>query len=87
MTGDEGAECKVLRASCDLRSIEVVLQGTSSARRGCDTNGNRLYLSTDTPSEKNHVYRLDRQATSSRSATCSSSIYGCRVGKQCFSPR
>ncbi|HMB84328.1 MAG TPA: hypothetical protein VKI40_09805, partial [Terriglobales bacterium] len=27
LTGDEGAECKVLRAGCDLRSVEVVLAG------------------------------------------------------------
>src|SRR5271157_5656424 len=25
LTGDEGAECKVLRASCDLRAVDVVL--------------------------------------------------------------
>ena len=25
LTGDDGAECKVLRASCDLQSVEVVL--------------------------------------------------------------
>ena len=32
LTGDEGAECKVLRASCDLRSVEVVLAGNQQAR-------------------------------------------------------
>jgi hypothetical protein len=44
-----------------------------------------LYLSTDTPYEQNHVYRLDR----SGQLECvgdlnNSSIYGCRVGDALF---
>jgi len=70
LTGDEGAECKVLRASCDLRSIEVVLAGNQQARAvAAIPTETGLYLSTDTPSEKNHVYRLDRAGNVEQVAT------------------
>ena len=32
LTGDEGKECKVLRASCDLRAMDTVLEGNQQAR-------------------------------------------------------
>ncbi len=86
LTGDEGEECKVLRASCDLRSVEVVLAGNQQARAvaAIPTEAG-LYLSTDTPSEKNHVYRLDRAGNVEQVGDlASSSIYGCRVGKAVF---
>jgi hypothetical protein len=39
-----------------------------------------LYLSTDTPFEKNHVYRLDRAGNVEQVGDlASSSIFGCRV--------
>jgi hypothetical protein len=86
LTGDEGAECKVLRASRDLRSIEVVLAGNQQARAvAAIPTETGLYLSTDTPSEKNHVYRLDRAGNVEQVGDlASSSIYGCRVGKAMF---
>ena len=86
LTGDEGAECKVLPASCDLRSIEVVLAGNQQARAvAAIPTETGLYLSTDTPSEKNHVYRLDRAGNVEQVGDlASSSIYGCRVGKAMF---
>jgi phosphoribosyl-AMP cyclohydrolase len=82
LTGDEVAECKVLRASCDLRSVEVVLAGNQQARAvAAIPTQNGLYLSTDTPSEKNHVYRLDRAGNVEQVGDlASSSIFGCRVG-------
>jgi len=82
LTGDEGAECKVLRASCDLRSVDMVLAGNQQARAvaAIPTQGG-LYLSTDTPLEKNHVYRLDRAGNVEQVGDlASSSIFGCRVG-------
>ena len=83
LTGDEGAECKVLRASCDLRSVDVVLAGNQQARAvAAIPTQTGLYLSTDTPFEKNHVYRLDRKGNVERvGELASSSIYGCRVGE------
>jgi hypothetical protein len=82
LTGDEGAECKVLRASSDLRSVEVVLAGNQQARAvAAIPTQNELYLSTDTPFEKNHVYRLDREGNVEQVGDlASSSIFGCRVG-------
>jgi hypothetical protein len=86
LTGDEGAECKVLRASCDLSSVEEVLAGNQQARAvAAIPMQNGLYLSTDTPFEKNHVYRLgyqlDRPGNVERVGDlASSSIFGCRVG-------
>src|SRR5208282_3937231 len=81
LTGDDGAECKVLRASCDLRSVEVVLAGNQQARAVAATpTQNGLYLSTDTPFEKNHVYRLNRAGNVERVGDlASSSIFGCKV--------
>ena len=86
LTGDEGAECKVLRASCDLRSIESVLSGNQQARAvAAVLTPDYLYLSTDTPYERNHVYRLDRAGRLDQVRDLnSSSIYGCRVGQSLF---
>jgi hypothetical protein len=86
LTGDEGAECKVLRASCDLRSIEEVLAGSQQARAvAAIPMQDGLYLSTDTPSEKNHIYRLSRTGNIEKIADlASSSIYGCRVDEAMF---
>jgi hypothetical protein len=86
-TGDDGAECKILRAECDLRSIEVVLSGNQQARAvaGIPTQSG-FYFSTDTPSEQNHVYRLDYRTDEAGTVQligdlASSSIFGCRVGR------
>ncbi len=81
LTGDESAECKVLRADCDLRSVEVVLAGNQQARAvAAIPTENGLYFSTDTPFEKNHVYRLDRAGNVVPVGDlASSSIFGCKV--------
>ena len=86
LTGDEGAECKVLRASCDLRSVEAVLAGNQQARAvAAIPTQEGLYLSTDTPFEKNHIYRLDRAGNIEQVGDLpSSSIFGCRVGETKF---
>jgi hypothetical protein len=90
LTGDEGAECKVLRASCDLRSVEEVLAGNQQARAVAAIPAQTgLYLSTDTPLEKNHIYRLARRIDGAGKVEliddlASSSVYGCRVGEAMF---
>ncbi|MGB9235237.1 MAG: hypothetical protein WCC04_12555 [Terriglobales bacterium] len=86
LTGDEGTECKVLRADRDLRSVETVLSGNQQARAvaavPCE---DALYLSTDTPFEQNHVLRLDRTGPIERIADlASSSIFGCRSANALF---
>jgi hypothetical protein len=86
LTGDEGAECKVLRASCDLRSVDIVLSGNQQSRAAAAIPSREgLYLSSDTPFEKNHIYRLDRTGNVEQAGDlASSSIYGCAVGKAVF---
>jgi hypothetical protein len=86
LTGDEGSECKLLRASCDLREIETVLSGNQQTRAvAAIPTPDCLYLSTDTPEEKNHIYRLDRTGRVDRVGDLnSSSLYGCRAGQCLF---
>lgn len=86
LTGDYGDECRVLRATCDLRQIETVLQGKQQARAvAAVPTEDGLYFSSDTPLESNFIYRLDREGRLSQlAAISSSSIYGCRVGSHLF---
>jgi len=86
LTGDYEDECRILRASCDFKSVESVLQGNQQARAvALALAEDALYFSTDTPLELNYVYRLDRRASLVRLAPLtSSSIYGCGVGKNVF---
>jgi hypothetical protein len=86
LTGDEGTECKVLRADRDLRNVEVLLSGNQQARAvAAIPTRDALYLSTDTPLERNQVFRLDREGRAEAVAElASSSIFGCRTGRALF---
>jgi len=86
LTGDYGHECRILRASCDLSQVDVVLEGNQQARAvALVPSEGGVYFSSDTPLEENYVYHLDRQGTLSKLAALrSSSIYGCRVGRDIF---
>lgn len=86
LTGDKGNECKLLRASIDLSSVEEVLTGNQQARAvAAIPSQEGLYFSTDTPLEKNHVYRLDRAGSIEPVGDlASSSIYGCSVADATF---
>ena len=86
LTGDYGHECRILRASCDFSRVEIVLQGKQQARAvAAVPTEDALYFSSDTPLEPNFIYRLDRQGVLTQLAgISSSSIYGCRVGRQVF---
>jgi hypothetical protein len=86
LTGDNGAECRILRASCDLKDVEVVLSGNQQARAVALVTGeDGPYFSSDTPLERNHVYHLDRAGNLRTLAELSSSsISGCRVGNAIF---
>lgn len=80
-TGDYGEECRILRADCGLRNVDIVMKGKQQTRAvaavACE---NGLYFSTDTPLEKNFIYRLDAHGNLfNLAAVNSSSIYGCRV--------
>jgi hypothetical protein len=86
LTGDDGAECRILRASCDFRNMDVVLSGNQQARSvALVPTADGLYFSSDTPLESNHVYRLDRRGNLTQGTYLSgSSIYGCHVGEAIF---
>ncbi len=86
LTGDDGAECRVLRAACDFRFVDEVVAGTQQARAvAAIPTPEALYLSTDTPLEANHVLRLSRDGRTTEVANlASSSIFGCRVGEATF---
>jgi hypothetical protein len=86
LTGDYGDECRILRASCDFSTVEIVLQGKQQARAvAAVPTEDGLCFSSDTPLESNYIYRLDRRGQLSQLAPISSSsIYGCRVGGQLF---
>ena len=86
LTGDYGDECRILRASYDFTSVEVVLQGKQQARAvAAVPTEDGLYFASDTPLEQNFIYHLGREGTlSCLAAISSSSINGCRVGDHVF---
>ncbi len=86
LTGDNGSECRILRASFDFRNVETVLSGNQQARAVAAVPAeDGLYFSSDTPLETNFVYRLDGDGNLGKlSGLDSSSLYGCRVGKGIF---
>jgi hypothetical protein len=86
LTGDYGDECRVLRASCDLSKIDVVLQGNQQARAVAAVPTERgIYFASDTPLESNFVYRFDTSGSLQRlGSISSSSICGCRVDRSVF---
>jgi len=86
LTGDDGNECRILRASCDLSHVDVLLQGNQQTRAAALVPAqDGVYFSSDTPFEDNHIYHLDRLGKLSTLAPISaSSIYGCQVGSHIF---
>jgi hypothetical protein len=86
LTGDNGSECRILRASLDFTNVEPVLSGGQQVRAAAAVPAeDGLYFSSDTPHERNFIYLLDRAGTLRRLAELnSSSIYGCRVGSAIF---
>jgi hypothetical protein len=86
LTGDEGSECRILRASCDFRNVDVILSGSQQTRAAAlAPTEDALYFASDTPFERNHVYRLDRRGNLRRVAALNGpSIYGCSIGNSIF---
>ena len=86
LTGDEGGECRILRASYEFKNVEAVISGDQQARAVALLPAeDGVYFSTDSPSEPNYVYRLNRGGKLDKLASLSSSsIYGCRVGVNLF---
>ena len=86
LTGDYGEECQILRATVDLKQVDVAMSGNQQARAvAMVPTAEGLYFASDTPLEANHLYRLDRNGNLTELSTLSgSSIYGCRVGPAIF---
>ena len=86
LTGDNGSECRILRASLDFKTVDTVLAGTQQTRAVAFVpTKNALYFSSDTPLQQNHLYRMDRAGNVTQLASLnSSSIYGCRVDDAIF---
>ena len=85
-TGDNGDECRILRASYDFSRVETVLRGKQQVRAvAAIPSEEGLYLSSDTPLETNHIYLLDRQRKLSvLHPISSSSISGCQAAGHLF---
>ena len=86
LTGDNGSECRIMRCSCDFSHVENVLIGSQQTRAAALVPTPRgIVFSTDTPSQQNHVYRLDRTGNLEKLADLSSSsICACAVGDSLF---
>lgn len=86
LTGDNGEECKVLRASCDWKEVELVISGHQQARAvAAVPTEEALYFASDTPLEANYIYRMARSGEITRLTPLSgSALYGCRAGSALF---
>jgi hypothetical protein len=80
LTGDYGAECRILRASLDFSTLDEVVAGSQQTRAvAAVVNEDGLYFASDTPLEQNFIYHLSRRGRLERlMALPSSSIYACR---------
>ncbi|MFQ5889831.1 MAG: hypothetical protein ACE5JR_07235 [Gemmatimonadota bacterium] len=86
LTGDEGDECAILRAAADWSWVETVLRGSQQARAVTLLPlEDAIYFATDTPTDQNYAYRLDRDGGLERLAALpASSFWSCRVGHALF---
>ena len=83
LTGDNGAECRILRASHDFTTVDTILSGSQQTRAAALlATRDAVYFSSDTPHEHNFIYRFDpRGNVTQLHKLPSSSIFGCLVGK------
>src|SRR5882724_11651654 len=73
LTGDNGPECRILKASFDFRTVEIVMSGNQQARAvALVPTRDALYFSSDTPLEANNIYSLDRLGNLEKLASISS---------------
>lgn len=86
LTGDNGHECKIMRASVDLKTVEPVLEGDQQARAvALIPTPAALYFASDTPLEANSIYRFERCGKPAPVTPLNhSSIFGCAVGSALF---
>lgn len=79
-TGDYGHECRILRASLDLSTVEEVVSGNQQARAvAAVATPAGVFIASDTPLEQNYIYFLDRRGNIDPLCSIpSSSIYACQ---------
>src|SRR5205085_4156777 len=79
-------ECRIISASCDFARVETILAGSQQTRAAALVPTREgVVFSTDTPSQQNHIYLLDRSGNLETLAELSSSsIYGCAAGSSLF---
>ncbi len=85
-TGDYGRECKILRASLDLSTMDEVIAGNQQARAvAAIINESGIFFASDTPLEQNRICHLDRSGRLQQCANISSSsIYACCTSSGMF---
>jgi hypothetical protein len=86
LTGDIGEECRIIRMSEDWKSIESVRSGDQQTRAvALVPTEEGLFFASDTPLEKNHIYRMDRKGYLTVEADVAGSVLcGCSVGNSIF---
>jgi hypothetical protein len=86
LTGDVGEECRVLRVSRDWSRVETVVSGNQQARAvAAVPMKDGLYFASDTPLERNYIYKLDRKRNLTQLSDINASVlYGCAVGEAVF---
>lgn len=78
LTGDLDEECRLIRAAPDFSSVEVVLGGSQQTRAVTLLPfPDAVYFATDSPSEQNYVYRLNRNGQLHRLSPINSSSFYC----------
>jgi len=86
LTGDEGRECRILRATLDWSTVTTVVADNQQARAvSLVPLPEAVYFATDTPMEQNFIYRLWRDGRLECLAPIASSgFWSCRVGRAVF---
>ena len=86
LTGDEGKEPKILRASIDWREVDIVIEGDQQVRAATlITRSEGVYYATDTPHEQNYIYFLERNGRREKIFPISGpSMWSCEVDSAMF---
>jgi hypothetical protein len=86
LTGDLGRECRIMRMSQDWKTLEEVRSGDQQVRAvALVPTPEGLLFASDTPLEKNHIYRMERNGRLTVEAQVAASVLcGCRVGDCIF---
>jgi hypothetical protein len=86
-TGDRDEECAIWLTDDNFRSVQKVSGGNQQFRVGpLLFNKTHIYFGSDTPEERNHIYRLNRKTNNLKQlqVTANSIFRGCKVGDALF---